>query len=235
MTTPGRDPLSELPWPGDPDPPRPEVTRAIHEACTKNLRCKRSLSAGRRLLLSLGLSALVVGLLVYLSYGEQRPEGALRAALLGAAGWGIVQAAVLFVGLARPPGKRASRRARLLIAVTVPIAFLTYLAFEGTRWLPLGTFVHTNAAGHAVACGLHALLFGAIVSGGTLLIWRRTDPLSPGLSGALAGLVGGLAGAVAIGVACPSGETWHLWVGHGLTVVALVLFGWAAGRRLLSP
>jgi hypothetical protein len=235
MTLPEHDPLGELPWPGEPAAPRPEVTRAIHDECTKDLGCKRSLSAGRRVLLSVALSAFVVGLLVYLTYGRARPEGALRAALLGAAGWGIVQAAVLFVGLARPPGKRVSRRARLLIAVTVPIAFLAYLAFEGTRWLPLGAFVHTHAAGHAMACGLHALLFGAIVSGGTLLIWRRTDPLSPGLSGALAGLVGGLAGAVAIGVACPSGETWHLWVGHGLTVVALVFFGWAAGRRLLAP
>lgn len=230
-----RDPLGDLPWPGEPAPPRPEVTRAIHEQCTRNLHCKRGLSAGRRLLLSVALSAFVVGLLVYLTYGRQRPEGALRAALLGAVGWGIVQAFVLFVGLARPPGKRVSRRARLLIAVTVPIAFLAYLAFEGTRWLPLGTFVHTQAADKAMHCGLHVLLFGAIVSGGTLLIWRGTDPLSPGLSGALAGLVGGLAGALAIGVACPNGETWHLWVGHGLTVVALVFFGWAAGRRLLAP
>lgn len=235
MSTHEQDPLADLPWPGEPAPPRPEVTQAIHEQCTRDLSCKRTLSAGRRVLLSLALSAFVVGLLVYLSYGRQRPEGAFRAALLGAVGWGIVQAAVLFVGLARPPGKRVSRRVRLLIAVTVPIAFLGYLAFEGTSWLPLATFVHTHAADSAMTCGLHALLFGAIVSGGTLLIWRRTDPLSPGLSGALAGLVGGLAGAVAIGVACPRSETWHLWVGHGLTVVALVFFGWAAGRRLLAP
>lgn len=229
-----QDPLGELPWPGEPAPPA-EVTRAIHDECTRDLCCKQGLSPGRRLLMTLVMSTFVVGLLVYLTYGRQRPEGALRAALLGAAGWGIVQAFVLFVGFARPPGKRVSRRVRLLIAVTVPIAFLAYLALEGTRWLPLGTFVHTAAADKAMHCGLHALLFGAIIAGGTLLIWRRTDPLSPGLSGALAGLVGGLAGAVAIGVACPSGETWHLWVGHGLTVVALIFFGWAAGRRLLAP
>ncbi len=235
MNTHEQDPLAELPWPGEPSPPRPEVTRAIHDECTKNLECKHSLSAGRRLLLSLIMSAFVVGLLAYLTYGRARPEGAFRAALLGAAGWGIVQTFVLFVGLARPPGRRISRRGRLLIAVMVPIAFLVYLTLEGTGWLPLGTFLHTHAADSAVKCGLHAFLFGAIVSGGTLLIWRRTDPVSPGLSGALAGLVGGLAGAVAIGVACPASETWHLWVGHGLTVVALVFFGWAAGRRLLSP
>jgi len=235
MSAQERDPLGELPWPGEPAPPRPEVTRAIHDECTRDLCRKHGLSPARRLFMTLAMSAFVVGLLVYLTYGRQRPEGALRAALLGAVGWGIVQAFVLFVGLARPPGKRVSRRVRLLIAVAVPVAFLAYLAFEGTRWLPLGTFVHTHAAGKAMTCGLHALLFGAIVSAGTLLIWRRTDPLSPGLSGALAGLVGGLAGAVAIGVACPSGETWHLWVGHGLTVVALIFLGWAVGRRLLAP
>ncbi|HEY3499230.1 MAG TPA: NrsF family protein, partial [Polyangiaceae bacterium] len=76
---------------------------------------------------------------------------------------------------------------------------------------------------------------GALVTGGVLLLWRRTDPMSPGVSGALAGLAGGMGSALAFGVACPSHEAWHLWLSHGVVVVALVVLGGAVGRRLLAP
>ena len=228
------DALSELQWPEPPAPPD-RLSASIRKECTQNLKARRGLTATQRVLLSVLLSALVVGVLTYLSAGRSRPDGALRAALFGAAGWGLVQAAVLGVGLARPPGKRVSRSFRLIVAVAVPVMFLAYLALAASTRLPLGEFFHGHHAGGAVGCGLHALLFGAIAAGGTLFVWRGTDPLTPGLSGALAGLVGGLAGAAAIGVACPSGETWHLWIGHGAAVLLLVLAGFLVGRKWLAP
>jgi hypothetical protein len=233
MSSPEHESLPDLPWRAPPQP-RPQVSDSIRAQCTRGLCKKRGMSSTTRWLLSLGLSGAVFVLLWFLGHAQTRPEAAVRAALFGAAGWAIVQAIVLFVGLARPPGKRISREARFGVAVVVPIAFLAYLAFSAEERLPLGEFM-THGSAWAVGCGLHALLFSAIAAGGTLFVWRGTDPLTPGLSGALAGLVGGLGGAAAIGVACRSGETWHLWLAHGVTIAVLMLGGWAVGRRWLAP
>ncbi|MEZ4220260.1 MAG: NrsF family protein [Polyangiaceae bacterium] len=223
--------LPDLPWP-DPPAPGAKVAASIRQQCTGNLKPKRGLSARARALLTLVLTLAVVAVFGGLAHAE-RPEGALRAALFGAAGWAVVLLAVLSVGLLRPPGRRS--RMRLLLAATVPAVFFGYLAFAASSQLPLGEFFTSGHGGGALGCGLHALLFGAIVGGGTLYLWRGTDPLSPRLSGALVGLVGGLAGAITIGVACPSGETWHLWLGHGAALLTLVACGALFGRRVLSP
>jgi hypothetical protein len=233
MTSPEPESLPDLPW-RPPPQPRAQVSDSIRARCTSGLCKRRGMSTTTRLLLSLGLSGGVFLLLWFLGHAQSRPEGAVRASLFGAAGWAIVQVVVLFVGLAQPPGRRISRSSRLALAVGVPIAFIAYLAFAAEERLPLGDFV-SHGGGWAVGCGLHALLFSAIAAGGTLFVWRGTDPLTPGLSGALAGLFGGLGGAAAIGVACRSGETWHLWLAHGVTVALLMLGGWFVGRRWLAP
>jgi hypothetical protein len=234
MTTPSEKPLPDLPW-RQPPPPGSEISDSIRKQCTQGLCSRRGLSATSRVVISLALSAGVLGFLLFMALDRgNRPEGAIRAALLGAALWAGVQLVVLVVGLARPPGKRISRVARLGIAFGVPLLFLGYLAFAAHHRMPVGEFM-AHDAGYAVGCGLHALLFSAIAAAGTLFVWRGTDPLTPGLSGALAGLVGGLGGAAAMGVACPSGETWHLWIGHGTIVVALMFVGWLLGRRWLAP
>jgi hypothetical protein len=44
-----------------------------------------------------------------------------------------------------------------------------------------------------------------------------------------------LVGAVALDMTCPHLEAWHLWIGHGLTLLMLVAMGWYAGRRWLAP
>jgi hypothetical protein len=234
MSTPNDESLPELPW-REPPAPRAEISEAIRKQCTGELCARRGMSSTSRVVLSLLLSGGVLALIMFLGSGHDRPEGAVRAALFGAAGWALVQVVVLVVGLAQPPGKRISSRARLLLAIALPVLFLGYLAFAAQNRLPVGEFMSHGNAGYAVGCGLHALLFSAIAAGGTLFVWRGTDPLTPGLSGALAGLVGGLGGAVAIGVVCPSGETWHLWIGHGVAVIALMLVGWFVGRRWLTP
>jgi len=227
------DPLAELPWP-KPAAPRAEISATIRRSCTEDLEAKRGLTASQRLLASMALSLGVFALLAWLGR-DRSPDGTLRAAVIGAAGWGIVQAAVLWAGLWRPPGKRGAPHLRLVLAVLLPIAFLFYVGYAAPEWVSFGEFSQGASASHAVACGFVGLLFSTVLSGGVLLLWRGTDPLTPGLTGALVGLVGGLGGGLAIGVACPSHEGWHACFSHGLGVLAFVGLGWAVGRRLLSP
>lgn len=233
MTTSDSDP-PDLPWP-KPAAPSLEVSRAIREGCTRGLSHKRCVPASHRLLASLLLSFGVFGLLAWLTRGNPRIDGTFRAALIGAAGWGIVQAMILWVGLARPPGKRFSARLRLVLAVLTPVIFLGYVAHAAPEWVSFFEFSHGERAAHAVRCTVVGLAFSTVISGGVLLLWRGTDPLTPGLTGALVGLVGGLAGGLTIGVACPSQEGWHACFSHGLGALAFAGIGWAAGRRLLVP
>ena len=230
-----RDPLADLPWPEPVEEPRAETSEAIHRAVTENLTTERGLGATTRLGLSIVVSIGVV-VVVALIMGGARPAGTLRGALFGALGWGVVQAAILFIGLAQPPGKRLSRNLRLGLVVAIPIAFIAVVTVGASHWLPLAEFFGHAGHQHGVlACGGRALLSGAVAAGAVLLLFRRTDPMSPEISGAIAGVSGGLAGAVAIGMACPSDEAWHLSIGHGLVVALLALGGWLVGRKWLTP
>ncbi len=226
--------LQDLPWP-KPCAPRSEVSQAIRQQCTKGLCAKRGASAGQRLLAALSISALTTGLLCWLATTSARPDGAVASGLYGVVGWGIVLAAILTISLGRPPGRRGSVAWRVLVATLLPIAFLGYLAFAASGRVPFETFSHGAHASHAVRCGFVSLVLGALVGGGVMLCFRRTDPLTPGLSGAIVGLAGGLTSAVAVGIVCPSSEAWHLWAAHGLALIALVALGWGVGRRVLSP
>jgi hypothetical protein len=228
------DDIDDFPWP-KPAAPSPECTAAIRQQCTCDLAKKRGMSRHQRLLASLALSFGVFSLLAFVTRDQARVAGTFRSALLGAAGWGIVMATVLWMGLVHPPGRRASARVRLVLAVVTPVFFLGYMAHAAPEWVSFQQFTHGHRAAHAVGCSVVGMLFSAVVSGGVLLLWRGTDPLTPGLTGALVGLVGGLAGGLTIGVACSSQEGWHACFSHGLGVLAFVAFGWAAGRRLLAP
>jgi hypothetical protein len=228
------DDTNEFPWP-KPAAPSPEVTAAIRQHCTCDLAKRRGMTRQQRLIASLALSFGLFSLLAWITRAQTRVDGTFRSALIGAAGWGVIMMAVLWMGLARPPGRRSSARLRLVLAVVTPVFFLAYLAHAAPIWIPFEQFSHGARATHAVGCSLVGMLFSAVVSGGVLLLWRGTDPLTPGLTGALVGLVGGLAGGLTIGVACSSQEGWHACFSHGLGVLAFVAFGWAVGRRLLAP
>src|SRR5450432_3295326 len=236
MTLPKSDPLTDLPWP-KPEVPREEVSAAIHSACTKNLCPMSGMSAGTRLTLCVALSTFVATVGYWFGIRHHRSELGLRTGVYGAVGWAVVQAAVLFVGFAPRDafGSLATRTVRLTLAVLVPVLFLGYLTYSAWSYVPFAEFSHGARADHAFSCGLVALFFGALVSGGVLLAWRGTDPLTPRLSGTLAGLIGGVGGALAVGIGCPSHEAWHLWMAHGVIVLALGVMGFGAGRRLLAP
>jgi hypothetical protein len=231
-----RDPLDDLPWPSPPEPGL-TVTQKIHKSCTGQLGSKQCASARRRALLSLLVPVITVGAFSYLAIFVRKvpDDGALRAALYGALGWSAVLGATLLVGLASPPGKRPRAAVRWAIAVAIPLVFFVYLAVTALRSVPFGVFAEGAMAEHAVRCGAICFAVGAIMSSGVMLLWRGTDPLTPGLSGALVGLVGGMGSALGMGVFCPSHEAWHLFISHGVVLASLALLGAAAGRRLLAP
>lgn len=212
--------------------PPPELRAAVCAHCTKDLAPRRGLSRAMRLALS---ALLGTGAVLLLWVVGGRGPGTSSAALLGAAAWGGVLSTVLLLGLGSTASGRSPCGARWALLFALPILFCGGLMLLSTHWVPLGDFLGTDQVLKSLPCGSVALGSGAIVSGGIMMLWRHTDPFSPGLSGALVGLLGGLAGAVGVGFACPSAEGWHMCVGHGLTVTALVTVGWLAGKRLLAP
>lgn len=234
MTQPKPDPLADLPWPKL-EAPREDVSAKICGACTKNLCAQRGMSAPARLTLCVAISSLVAALGYGFGIRHHRSELGLRVGVYGAVAWAVVQAAVLFLGFAPRRGLLASRSVRIALAVLVPALFFGYLSWSAWSYVPFDQFSHGARASHAIGCGSVALCVGALVGASALLAWRGTDPVTPRLSGALAGLVGGVGGALAVGIGCPSHESWHLWTAHGLIVLALGGLGFAAGKRLLSP
>ncbi len=230
-----KDPLADLPWPGATVTPSETCSKAIRGACTKGLCPQRGVSATGRALLTLGLSVLLIGYYTWYALADHKPSALMGTAVLGAMGWLGAQALLVFATLARPPGKRGSRALRLGMLIAVPLLFVAYLGLVSTEHFAVSKFVHGSPAGHALGCGLVALFFGALIAGGALVAWRRTDPYNPGLSGAMIGLVAGLASGSGMSIACASHELLHSCVAHGAVVFALALMGFGFGRRLLAP
>jgi hypothetical protein len=182
------------------------------------------------------LSGSLFGVLLVIGWQRHPPKRAVELALVGALIWGIVQASVILVGFGRSPGKRVHRTVRWGMVLAICVAFLAHVTLASESVLPLQHFLSDpGAIKHTVVCGVHALLFGALAIAALFVIWRRSDPFSPRLSGAVSGLAGGLVGAVALDITCPHMEAWHLWLGHGLTLFTLVVAGWYAGKRWLAP
>ena len=230
-----KDPLADIAWPGATVTPSPGCSQAIRGACTKGLCKKRGVSAAGRAVLTIGLSLLLVAYYSWFALTEHRMSGVVRTAMFGAMGWHGAQAVLVFVALVRPPGKRGPRALRLALLFGTPLLFMGYLALLSNEHFPLAKFAQGHPAGHAVGCGLAALFFGALIAGGALVAWRRTDPYNPGLSGATIGMVAGLASGSGMSIACGSHELLHSCLAHGVIVFALALGGFGLGRRLLAP
>jgi len=229
-----RDPLDDFPWPSLPAPPA-ALGEKICSDCSPGPRTKECTSARRRAAITLLIPVFTVGVFALLSLWRGVAESVVRAGLLGALGWSVVLGLTLLVGLASPPGRRPRAALRWAIAVAVPLLFLLFL--QKTAWSldSFATFTDQAHVQHTLRCGGVCFVVGAAMSSGVMLLWRGTDPLTPGLSGALLGLVGGMGAALGMGMFCPSHETWHVCVSHGVVLASLAVLGGAAGRRLLSP
>jgi len=195
---------------------------------------KECKSARRRAALSLLVPVFTVGVFSLLAVWGGVEESVIRAGLYGALGWSVVLSLTLLVGLASPPGRRPRAVLRWVVAVAVPAAFFVYLVKVASAE-PFSAFASGAHAQHALRCGGICFVVGAAMSSGVMLLWRGTDPLTPRLSGALIGLVGGMGSALGMGILCPSHETWHVCVSHGVVLASLAVLGGAAGRRLLAP
>lgn len=228
------DPLDNLPWPKPPEPSA-AATEKIRHDCIKGLRTRECASARRRAALTLLFPVFTVGVFSLLAVKRGVDAEVIRAGLYGALGWSVVLGLTLLVGLASPPGRRPRAAIRWAIAVAVPAVFFVYL--QQTAWAldAFAEFADGAKAEHAFRCGGICFMVGAIMSSGVMLLWRGTDPLTPGLTGALLGLVGGMGSALGMGIFCPSHETWHVCVSHGVVLASLAVLGGAAGRRLLAP
>lgn len=129
-------------------------------------------------------------------------------------------------------GRTASRPLRRVLLLLTTIGTLVGLSLLAREFLDISEHLVTRLS---VACFAHVLLTGALASGLSALMWRRTDPFSPHLTGALLGAFGGLLGVLSVGMTCPSTEGWHLLFGHGLSVSTLAALGAFFGPRILSP
>jgi hypothetical protein len=225
----------EFVWP-TPSPPSAAVGESICRTCTKDLVPRKPPSSQRRVLTSIVVSGSLFALLLTLGWQRHPPKDAVLLALLGALVWGIIQASLLFLGHGRPPGRRGARGLRLAAVLAIPAIFVAHLTITSGSVLPFHDFlVFPRSLRSAAVCGVHSLLFGVGASAVLFLLWRRTDPFNPRLTGALTGLAGGLVGAVALDMVCTNDEAWHLWLGHGATLLAFAVGGWFAGRWWISP
>lgn len=216
--------------------PCSKVSAKIRAECTRDLCPSKNLSIRARLFISVLFSMGLMGALVLLFGHHAEPPVALRTALWGAVGWGVVMLSVLVVGFAKPPGKRGAVRLRMALAFGLPVLFFGYLLVSGQPGASLQQFLgHGESTWRATECGFFSLAIGGLSSAGVLFAWRRTDPLTPRLSGALAGLVGGLGAALAVGLACPTTDKLHLLFSHGIVVLAFTALGALIGRRVMTP
>lgn len=222
--------LDQIRFSETPERPSASVSQAIREHCTQDLVARRSLTRVQRTLLCAVPTMLVIASLALLWNGNG-VHTITQGAILGAVGWSVVLLAILGFGVS--DGLASRRWLRTLAAIFIPVAYLIYLAVESNTWLPLaGIGDHAHGT---LTCGAMSLSLGAVTTLTVMLIWKRSDPFNPGLSGALLGFVGGLAGALSVHMVCPSREGWHLWLGHGLSVIFIAGLSVALGRKLLAP
>jgi hypothetical protein len=224
------DPLASMKWP-EPAAPRAELSQAIRKQCTENLSACHCASAGRRAMWTALLALTMAGLLLGLAE-MFHPLG--PGTLLGALAWSLVLVVLLVVGLGSPAARRPASLLRRALVCAVPVLFVVYLGLHASSGSGFDHFVHSEATG-AMRCGLFSFGVGAVITTLMLALWRRSDPITPSLSGALIGLGGGLSASIGAGIGCSTNESWHMLLGHGPIVIGLGVFGWAIGRRWLAP
>jgi hypothetical protein len=124
---------------------------------------------------------------------------------------------------------------RRLVVATLAIIGFTALALQAEHFFSLSEFLGADSMTRATKCASHSLLSGVLGSSVLMLIWRRTDPFSPGLTGGTLGLVGGAVGTLSVGLLCESDEGLHLTLSHGISLLVLTVLGIVVGRKWLSP
>ncbi len=187
----------------------------------------RSLSA--RVSLVLGVVALAVGLAAPM-VGKKKAYPPFADVVPPVVVAVLVLASSLVGAFSPSLDRRLSARGRHVMAWVLVATWLSYLVIAAH---PIAWRGALEPA--ALVCWARALLSGGLAGGAAMWLFRRSDPWSPGLTGALIGASVGCVGAAAVGLGCPGAELGHLLVGHGLIVPLLMVAGFFVGRRALKP
>jgi hypothetical protein len=200
-----------------------EVSARIRQHVERDLRPARGASTLARV----GAAALAAA--------AAGSAGAMMSADAGGASLGvivIVAASVAMIAAATGFSMaRASVPKRLALALAPVLAFYAVVLAAGS--------MHVHEAGvasdAAVVCFVRGAMLAALPLAVMVVLWRRSDPFTPRLSGALLGGWAGLSGAVALTLACPSDEFWHVAIGHGGALLGGAVIGAVLASRWIRP
>jgi hypothetical protein len=123
------------------------------------------------------------------------------------------------------------------LALTGSIVAVVYSALTLLRPLHLGDpqVANLTISPWGTRCALIASIVGVGVMAFFAAALRRAVPVATSLRGVTIGLAAGTWAGVAVFVFCPSGDSWHLLVGHVLPLVALSGIGAVLLPRWLRP
>ncbi len=212
--------------------PRPpaDLASRIHDRVAADLAPRRGPSGPSRWLFGLlAVGAMLMAVAVMMS--QQVMMQPARSSVIALGGLLLVAAAT-FTALVRSGSAHVGVRARLALALLPGLAFLVL------AWIAYTLMPPVAAAGSHVstpACLVRGLMLAAIPMTVLVVLWRRTDPFTPRLTGAIIGGWAGLTGTIGLTMACPSTDLVHIIVGHGAAIVGGALIGSLLGRRLLPP
>lgn len=209
--------------------PSERVLSAIQREIKEDNKARQSLSRGQRV----GLSVLALALGFTLT--SMKVVSASPSAFAIALATSCLSIGALLMAGAVPGNARFQLGGRRFLLAGLGVAFISSLAFMANEFLGFDSFLKSEHLKPAIHCASFSFMAGLIASSGLMVIWKRTDPFSPGLTGALLGFLGGLMGSVSVSLSCHADEGLHLTLGHGFG--AFLIAGLAAllGRRWLRP
>jgi hypothetical protein len=177
--------------------------------------------------LSFSLAALSV--CIRRSDADLRPPGAVAAGSL----WGAIVVALVVGALLVRRGALWPARGALQATVWgVPAALALYPLLNAALWPLPGPPGNTTKG---VICLVASVVLGGTALAGLLFAYRKSDPVSPGLSGAALGALAGAWVALSQQLRCPFGDPLHALTTHILPSLLLSGLGWLLGRYALDP
>lgn len=210
--------------------PRPDLALRIRDRVAADLAPRRGPSGPSRWLLGLlAVSAMLMAVTVMMA--AQVMSQPTRSGVIAFGGLLLVAAAT-FTALVR------SGSTRVGVGVRLALALLPGLAFVVLAWIAYAVMPPVAAGSAHVstpACLVRGMMLALIPMTVLVVLWRRTDPFTPRLTGAIIGGWAGLTGTIGLTMACPSTDLAHIIVGHGAAIIGGALIGSLLGRRLLSP
>ncbi len=161
---------------------------------------------------------------------DRRPIGALVAGGL----WGALVLAAVARTLFARRGEALwpSRSALAMTAWGAPAALAFFPLLNAALWPLPGP--HGGRAQGAF-CLIASAVLGGIALGGLLIAYRKSDPVSPRLSGAALGALAGAWVAFSQQFRCPFGDPVHVLSTHVLPSLLLAGLGALLGARVLDP